>query len=784
MTTTSIAPMGLTNKQYDIWLDRYALKDEKGEPIERTPSDTFDRVSYAIASNSQERTDFYNILDGFKFVPGGRILASAGAGNETVAYNCFVIPVAADSHRSSGADSRDSIMDTINRMVQIMSRGGGVGINWSTLRPRGSHLSRVNGTSSGAVGWMDVASTAVGEVIQGGSRRGAAMFMLWDWHPDVIEFTDAKRDQTKITNANISVAISDDFMEAVKSDGEWELVFPDTSHSEYNREWDGDIGAWRARGYPVVVHQTIRARELWNKICSGAWHNGEPGVVFLDRYQKMSTAGDIEKIIAVNPCGEQGLGAYSVCNLGSMNLAAYVKTRDVSTYMGEGADWLKKKEVYFDDEEFSRDVGTAIRFLDNVIDRSHYMEDVPQIRESQTKLRRVGLGAMGLADMFAAMKIRYGGNASIALTEIVYKTMKEAALWESTRLAKEKGAAPGWRSSMMDKPFLQGLPHELELHIQGHGLRNLFLLTQAPTGTTSMLAGVNSGLEPFFALEYERNDRMGKSIMRPKPYQDWLDEEIRQGGNGRFAPDYFVTADQLSVEEHVAIQAAAQKYIDSSISKTVNAPNSHTVEDVDKLYMLCYDSGLKGVSYFRDGCNRGVVLSRTTEEKEEIESSNTHTASPYLRPATVFGTTQRKRTKHGNAFITVNFAEDNGPIEAFVQVGRANSDVSEWAEGLGRLISLALRHGIAKETIAEQLNGVGGYSNMQPSLSTAVAEALKGASMGFVPVEQESEEVPAESQVLVPAGGYTPEICTQCGSAAFVREEGCMKCQVCGNSKC
>jgi ribonucleoside-diphosphate reductase alpha chain len=299
-----------------------------------------------------------------------------------------------------------------------------------------------------------------------------------------------------------------------------------------------------------------------------------------------------------------------------------------------------------------------------------------------------------------------------------------------------------------------------------------------------MLAGVNSGLEPFFALEYERNDRMGKSIMRPKPFEEWRDKHPEQASINQI-PDYFVTADQLTVEEHVAIQAAAQKYIDSSISKTVNAPNSHTVEDVDKLYRLCYDSGLKGISYFRDGCNRGVVLSRPKEEeKEKIESHDTHTASPYMRPEKVFGVTQRKRTKHGHAFVTVNYAEDNGPIEAFVQVGRASSDISEWAEGLGRLISLGLRYGISKEVIAEQLTGVGGYSKMQPSLSTAVGEALRDASMGDVPVEPVRTEVPATAQVLAPSTGFTPEICTQCGSAAFVREEGCMKCQVCGNSKC
>lgn len=778
--TAPTADGAITQDQMNVWWDRYALRDEEGKQIEQHPAESWSRIADAMASSGDESQRFFDLLADFKFVPGGRIYASAGAGNETMAYNCFVIPVAADAHRNSGADSRDAIMDTINRMVQIMSRGGGVGINWSTLRPRGSRLVRINGTSSGSVGWMDVASTAVGEVIQGGSRRGAAMFMLWDWHPDILEFTDAKRDQTKITNANISVAISDAFMDAVRNDRDWVLRFPDTTHPDYNRTWDGDIHSWVAAGNPVVEYQTLKARDLWRKICAGAWDNGEPGVVFLERYQKQSTAGSIEKIICVNPCGEQGLGAYSVCNLGSLNLTHYLIPINTAI-TGE------QRNALFDFDKFEEDVAEAVRFLDNVIDRSYYMEDVPETREQQMKLRRIGLGIMGLADVFAAMKIRYGDERSVKLTEEIYGSMKEAALWASTRLAKEKGPATGWDVSMMDQPYLQNIPSDLRNHIFLFGLRNLFLLTQAPTGTTSLLAGVNSGLEPFFALEYERNDRMGKRMVRPRAYQEWLDNTAyissSDGEQLRDIPDYFVTADQLSVEEHVAIQAAAQKYIDSSISKTVNAPNSHTVEDVDRLYKMCYDAGLKGVSYFRDGCNRGVVLSRKTEEKEITPvPDQINLASPYMRPDDVYGVTTKKRTKHGHAFITINYAEDNGPIEAFVNVGRASSDISEWAEGLGRLISLALRHGVPREVIAEQLTGVGGYSKMQPSLTHSVAEALMGASMGKVPPAD--TQISVSSPVLAPQRGFAPEICSQCGSAAFIREEGCMKCQICGNSKC
>lgn len=770
MTLATNVPEGMTQDQYNVWWDRYALRNEEGKQIETHPRETWSRVAEAMGDSDHESEAFFNVLRDFKFVPGGRILASAGAGNETMAYNCFVIPVETDPFRNSGADSRDAIMDTINRMVQIMSRGGGVGINWSTLRPRGSHLSRVNGTSSGSVGWMDVASTAVGEVIQGGSRRGAAMFMLWDWHPDILEFTEIKRDPTKVTNANISVAVSDAFMEAVKNDGEWELKFPDTTFADYNDEWDGDIHKWMAAGNPVNVYQTVRARDLWQRICAGAWDNGEPGIVFLDRYNKQSTGNSIEKIICVNPCGEQGLGAYSVCNLGSMNLVHYVD-----------------HEQRFNFSRFGADVGTAVRFLDNVIDKSHYMEDVPQTREQQIMLRRIGLGVMGLADVFAALKVRYGSPESVQLTESIFRAMKMAAIFESAMIAKDKGAALGWDNSMIEAPYLDDLDPDLYKHIEQYGLRNLFLTTQAPTGTTSLLAGVNSGIEPFFALEYERNDRMGKRMVRPKPYQDWLEDhsdtaEMLGGETTEYLtkeiPDYFVTANDLSVQEHVAIQAAAQKYIDSSISKTVNAPNSHTVDDVDRLYQLCYDSGLKGISYFREGCNRAVVLSRP-KENDASQNQPVTVSKPESRPDRVYGTTTRKRTKYGHAFITVNFADDNGPVELFVNVGRAGSDIAEWSEGYGRLVSLSLRHGVPRAEIAKQLTGVGGYSKMAPSLSTAVGEALMEATMGAVPSDEKSADA-----ATVTAPSMSVDVCMDCGNASVVMQEGCMKCMICGTSKC
>ena len=323
-----------SEQQLHYFEDRYALKGSDGQNIETSPDQMFDRVAAAIANTEAENEDFKKILQGFHFVPGGRILAGAGAEDEKTFYNCYVIPVETRARRQyrrgdlfwedAGSDSREAIFDTIATMVDIMSRGGGVGINWSVLRPSGAYLTRVSGTSSGPVGWMDVASKAVGEVEQGGSRRGAAMFMLDDWHPDVLKFIQAKKEKGKIENANVSVCVSDRFMDAVKNDGAWHFYFPDTTDPNYNVEWDGDLVGWIERGRAVNDQGTIQARELWNAISESAHASGEPGVVFLDRYNALSTGQGVERLIAVNPCGEQGLGPYSVCNLGAMNLDAYI----------------------------------------------------------------------------------------------------------------------------------------------------------------------------------------------------------------------------------------------------------------------------------------------------------------------------------------------------------------------------------------------------------------------------------------------------------------------------
>lgn len=790
----------LNEQRKKVFLDRYARKNDSGVPVERTPEEMWVRVAKAIGDNSEEHLQFASLLADFKFVPGGRILAGAGVGTEQTFYNCYVIPVepkpSTTAYRLTqstdmppvGNDSRESIFDTIATMVDIMSRGGGVGINWSTLRPSGSYLSRVSGTSSGPVGWMDVASKAVGEVEQGGSRRGAAMFMLDDWHPDILNFIEAKRDFNKITNANVSVAVSDRFMEAVRLGAGWQLEFPNTSEPDYNTEWDGDLEKWRASGRGISIYRSLPARQIWDALVASAHASGEPGVVFLDRYNRESTGRDVERIISVNPCGEQGLGAYSVCNLGSMNLAAYVDAGQP-----DGFNWTA----------FGRDTRTAVRFLDNVIDKSFYWDD--RSRQRQQDLRRIGLGVMGLADALIRLGIRYGSGEAVKFTENVFQLMKDEAIEASIFLAEEKGPAKAYSEDMWARPYLREYVSRRNVsNWDRKPLRNLFFLTQAPTGTTSILAGVNSGIEPYFAFEYTRKDRTGTHKVVADLAKDYID--THDGTYSVGLPDYFVTSNDVTVEQHIKMQAAVQKYVDSSVSKTINGPNSHTIKDVDKAYRMAYDAGLKGLAYFRDGSGRDQVLYKDSlptaieaiaaEQNAKLIDKNNALedkialleetialgpkAEGYRRPERVSGVTSRLNTSMGTMYLTVNRDDETGqPVEIFVNVGKAGSDVMALGEAIGRLVSTGLQWGIPLNKVADQLVGVGGTSNLSPGLVHAIGKALANSQGDGSAIAKAAYPAPVTNDSY-----FEGEMCPECTNLSLVREEGCEKCNLCGFSRC
>ncbi|MFQ5578133.1 MAG: adenosylcobalamin-dependent ribonucleoside-diphosphate reductase, partial [Anaerolineae bacterium] len=486
------------------------------KPLETHPSQMMDRVARGLADaeppakQAEWAANFRWLMDDWKFVPGGRILAGAGTAQNLTYYNCYVLP--------SPADSRQGIMRTLTQMTEVMSRGGGVGINLSSLRPHHAYVRGVNGRSSGSVSWGGLYSFVTGLIEQGGSRRGALMLILNVWHPDIIEFINSKRDMGKITNANISVGVTDDFMAAVKADAEWQLIFPDTAHPDYNDAWDGNLAAWQAGGKPVIVHKTVRARDIWDNIIQSAWASAEPGIFFVDRYNTLSNSYYYAPITCTNPCGEQGLPAWGVCNLGALNLSRFVGAETVN--------W----------DTLGRAVRYAARFLDNIIDTTPYFFE--ENRRQQLSERRIGLGTMGLAEMLIRLKIRYGSPDCAQFLDRLYRFIATEAYLASAELAAEKGPFPQFNAEkFLHSGFMQAMPNEVRQAVQTSGIRNVTLLTQAPTGTTGTLVGTSTGIEPYYFWEWERKGRMGVHTERVAVYDEW-----RAANPGQPLPDYFVTA--------------------------------------------------------------------------------------------------------------------------------------------------------------------------------------------------------------------------------------------------
>lgn len=641
------------------------------------------------------------------------------------------------------------------------------------------------------------------------SRRGALMLMLWDWHPDIEEFITVKQDLTRINGANLSVCASDEFMEAVKKDKDWNLVFPDRNDPEYDEKWDGILANWKKMGKKVIVHKTVKARYLWDLICQAAWRSAEPGLVFMERYNKWYNNWYWNTINCVNPCGEEGLPAWGVCNLASLNLSAFVGGYSVD------------KPGEFDYESLADHARIAVRFQDDVVDADSYV--YPEIREMQLEgERRIGLGTLGLADALIKMHIRYGSDDAQKVVDKIYQTIRDSAYDESVNIAKEKGAFPKINIKKHLKGyFIKQLPQSIQKKMGKYGVRNSMLLQAAPTGTTSLLSGASSGVEPVYEFEYTHNGRLGKQLVYHSLYGEWKKAHLNDK-----KPDYFVAANDLTPEDHVKIQATVQKYVDASISKTVNAPNAHTVLDVKKLYMLAYDMGCKGITYMRDGSRMGV-LQRVEEAKVE---------SPIVRrPMVVEGVTYQTKTPVGEAFITINHNEKHEPFEVFITIGKSGSDIAAMAEALGRTISLSLRlHGDlpARERIRQviaQLAGIGGAGSVGfgkdrvRSLPDAVAKVL-ARHYGFsvngkvedakqhISVGQNGEEkalsngpnghatndgshghieqtgVVVMQQLAIDADQSSAtslfDICPDCGSGTLAYEEGCKKCYSCGYSAC
>jgi len=785
------------------------------KPLETHPAQMVARVARGIAEietstdkQAEWQQNFEWLLSDWRFLPGGRILAAAGTDQNLTFYNCFVVP--------SPTDSRRGIIETLSNMMEIMSRGGGVGINVSSLRPKHAYVKGVNGRSSGAVSWGGLYSFVTGLIEQGGSRRGALMLILDDWHPDLLDFIAAKREAGKITNANISVGISDAFMQAVEADGDWQLVFPDTAYPDFDTTWTGDLAAWSASGRPVVKHRTIKAREIWNAIIESAWASAEPGVYFRERANQMSNSWYYEagRLVCTNPCGEQPLPAWGICNLGAIHLAKFVSPAG---------------DVLWDD--LGRAVRYGVRFLDNVIDATPYFFD--ENAEQQQGERRVGLGTMGLGEMLIKLGIRYGSAESEQFIDKLYEFIASESYLASSAYAAEKGSFPRFDADkLLQSGYMRGMSERVRAAVREQGLRNVTLLTQAPTGTTGTMMDTSTGIEPFFSWSYFRKGRLGMHEVTVPVMAEWKEQH-----HGEPVPDYFVTAMDLSPEEHVRVEAAIQRWIDSSISKTANLPADYTLEQTRELYELMYRLGCKGGTVYRDSSRDEQVLMLSREQQTEAKEPATANGEQQIAPAAIVAQAEaepvgrpkprrvplpdeRQSITHKftvgeqEGYITVGVYEDGQPGEVFLRVSKQGSTVSGLMESLGLLTSVALQYGVPLEGLARKMKNsrfepYGMTGNREIPTSTSLVDYcfrwlekkfVLGEQLPLLPIGGAAAVSPSGHEQLsmaleathdsgaafdksnvehVPSGMGCPE----CGSLLHYAE-GCLICRSCGYTKC
>ncbi len=818
---------------------RYLRRGADGKPVE-TPEEMFRRVARAIAEPEADYGDaamteeaFYRLLVSLRFFPNSPTFTGAGTPLGQLAA-CFVLPISDDMGRRG-----DGIFQTLRDAALIQQTGGGNGFSFSRLRPKGSLVKSSAGQATGPVGFLRVYDKAFGEVAQGGSRRGANMGVLRVDHPDIEEFITCKTDENAITNFNISVGITDAFMHAVKRDEEWELRFPDLSAPEYHG-FNGALEQAEREGVPIKVYKRVRAKELFDKIARQAHHNGEPGVLFLDAANRTNPVPHLYQLEATNPCGEQFLGTYENCCLGSINLAQHVR------YAGERAemDWAKLEET----------VVLSTHFLDNVVTVNQYVPAVPQLQKAALRCRRIGLGIMGLADVMYHLGIRYGSPQAEEFAGQVIEFVRYHSMQTGIELAKQRGPFPSIEGSLYDPANLRWQPPALPraaAHdwgrppvdwdrvvsgIQQYGIRNAAQTTIAPTGTISTVAGCEGyGCEPVFALAYVRhvNDN-GQDLpliytsplfeqalikagvdeqTRRKIYDEVMLKGSCQGVAGVPEPvrHTFVVSQDITPEEHVRMQAALQRFVDNSISKTTNLPATATVDDVARAYLLAWELGCKGLTIYVAGSREKVVLetqaTRQAKEGQVEDGAQKQTpnrgkeqmALPFVeakkpRPKMLPGKTFRMGTPLGTTFVTINENGGGEPFEVFMHTSKAGSETYAVSEAMGRLISYILRLSSPVspterlKEVVKQLSGIGGGRplgfgpNRILSLPDGVAHVLAEYLGMHEGNGNGQEQAPPQSQPALPVS--RGDLCPECGHAAVVQEEGCRKCYSCGYSQC
>lgn len=738
----------LTKNAITVLEKRYLMKDECGKPVE-TPEGMFHRVSSAIAaseynygkSESQVKeieAEFYQTMSELEFLPNSPTLMNAGRELGQLAA-CFVLPI---------EDSMDSIFETIKHTALIHKSGGGTGFSFSRLRPASDVVQSTNGVSSGPISFMEVFNSATEAIKQGGTRRGANMGCLRVDHPDILDFITAKKDCDRLTNFNISVLLTEEFMKAVEKGEDYDLRNPRTK----------------------LVAKTLSARKIFDLIVNMAWRNGEPGIIFIDRINRDNPTPQLGEIESTNPCGEQPLLPYEACNLGSINLSKMVKSGS--------------KEVDF--TKLGKTVRLAVRFLDDVIDASKY--PLQQIDDMVRNNRKIGLGVMGFADMLIQLGIPYNSEQGISIAEEIMRFIDSEAKQMSEDLAAERGTFPNYAGSIYDVP-------------EGIKMRNATVTTIAPTGTLSIIAGCSSGVEPLFAICYVRTVMDGTEMVEVNPlfeniarenefFTEALMKEIAKTGTLKGINDipadiqrYFVTAHDIAPIWHIKMQAAFQKYVDNAVSKTVNFPHTATNEDVAEVYKLAYRLGCKGVTVYRDGSRDEQVLTVGSSKKDGATApADPGERAPRARPVRTSGVTEKVKTGCGSLYVTIN-EDDEGLCEVFARMGKSGGCASSQLDAVSRVISAALRAGVKPEAIIKQLRG-----NVCPSPCwdqggkvLSCPDAIGIALEHYVQFAQtgEVETVSKWSSTLDNMVGACPD----CGSVVE-HESGCLVCRFCGYSKC
>jgi len=741
-----------------IWDMKYRLKTADDEPIDSCVEESWRRVAKDLARVEAEpgiwEEKFYAALEDFKFLPAGRIAAGAGTQRKVTLFNCFVM--------GTVPDDMGGIFDMLKEAALTMQQGGGIGYDFSTIRPKGALVKGVAADASGPLSFMDVWDSMCRTIMSAGSRRGAMMATLRCDHPDIEDFIAAKSDPARLRMFNVSVLVTDPFMEAVKADGDWDLVF------------EGQI------------YKTLSARKLWDQIMQSTYEFAEPGVIFIDRINQANNLSYCETIAATNPCGEQPLPPYGACLLGSINLARLVEAPF-------------ERGAHLSAAALQDLVATAVRMMDNVVDASNFPLEA-QALEARNK-RRIGLGVTGLADALLMLGLRYGSEAAARQTEDWLHAIARAAYLASVQLAKEKGAFPLFEAGpYLASGAMQGMDEDVRAEIARHGIRNALLTSIAPTGTISLYAGnVSSGIEPVFAYAYTRKVLQKDGSRSEEEVVDYAVQMWRDKFGDADLPDYFVNAQTLAPKDHVKMQAAAQKWVDSSISKTINCPEDISFEAFKEVYSAAYESGCKGCTTYRPNAVTGSVLSVSESSEAAPETDQgaevIYMSEPLARPQALEGQTYKLKwpdSEHA-IYLTVNDVVVNGhrrPFEVFIN--SKNMEHFAWTVALTRMISAVFRRGGDVSFVVEELKAVfdprGGAwikGKYIPSILAAIGGVLETHMVAIGFLEGEGLGLKQDPQAVMPAGASGKgKACSSCGQYDLRMVEGCMTCASCGYSKC